>query len=139
MPRRTRRHGDSSTALANARRLALLVALAAIVPACHATGAAPVPSAACGGFHLEVANDGTRAIDVVVGGAPGLRIEPGTTFTFVEYGSPVMPALPWRVEILRAGDRSRIDVVTVAENADGGATLRVSDPAVDGPAAIRGC
>jgi hypothetical protein len=106
---------------------------------CGGPGDTSVPSRACGGFQLEIVNDGPRPVDVSVDGTPAGRVQPGRSLTLVQYGNPTLPPMPWRVSVARAEGGVRIATVDVAENPDGGATLHVDDPAVVGPAASRGC
>jgi len=138
-----RRHPNASTT--SRRRssahcvVAVVLYLAMSTAGCGRPGNTSVPSHACGGFQLEIVNDGARPVDVSVDGAPAGRVQPGRSLTIVQYGNPALPPMPWRVVLARAKGGVPIATVEVAENPDGGATLHVDDPAVVGPAASRGC
>jgi hypothetical protein len=67
----------------------------------------PMPSNACGGFHLKVVNEDTGSITVTINGSYAQMVDGGTSQTIVEWLPPNKPLMPWTV-VVTAADGTRI-------------------------------
>jgi hypothetical protein len=68
----------------------------------------PVPSNACGGFHLAVVNQGPERVAVTVNGTSVGVVDPGMSLMLVEWLPPPLPRMPWRVVIARSSDGAEL-------------------------------
>jgi hypothetical protein len=57
----------------------------------------PLPSNACGGFHLKIVNAESGKITATVNGTYSLTIRAGSSETLVAFLPPEKPPLPWDV------------------------------------------
>jgi hypothetical protein len=87
----------------------------------------PVPSKACGGFHLLVTNAGTSAIAVRLNGQAITTVEPGGTADIAQYGNHPAPAMPWEVDARRVKDGAVVFTAHLDNDGTDGRRVQVSD------------
>jgi len=103
------------------------IALSGLLGACASGGAEP--SAACGGFHLFIANKGSAPVDVHLNGVQALTAPPGEQTTVYQYGPGGVSAMPWKVEIVDPSTGAVLANRDVSEaSGDGGARIEIAAP-----------
>ena len=58
-----------------------------------------MPSNACGGFHLKVANKEPHDVTVIINGTYRVTVAAGSSETIVEFLPPEQPLMPWTVVV----------------------------------------
>ena len=113
---------------------AALVLAAPLFGGCSATWGV-IPSPACGGFHLVVANHGTTTVRIRVNGTDVTSVDAAASLDISEWGSPSAGALPWKVEVVDPAGGSVLATRDVTESSgQGAATMEVDAGASGGPA-----
>jgi hypothetical protein len=59
----------------------------------------PLPSNACGGFHLKVVNDDLDDITVTINATYSVTVPSGASETLIEFFLPELQPLPWTVVV----------------------------------------
>ena len=116
-------------------RIAVVLFIAAVAIACGSLIPAPDASPAIG-ESIDVVNNTTLAITIVVNGAPVRTIDPGGADAIPER---LLPPKPWHVAAMSPSGRELLQfdvepgVVFVTTNPDGSTTINGVGRRIDGP------
>jgi hypothetical protein len=87
----------------------------------------PIPSKACGGYHLVVENAARSEIAVSFNEHPVITIQPGQTADIAQWGATPVPPMPWDVYVRRVGDDVVLLQMHVEDNGTDGQRVKVED------------
>ena len=116
--------------------LAICIVLSA-VSACGVLGPPgsippePIPSKACGGFHVVIDNVGGSAVSVALNGTILAEVKPGDTLNLAQWGSSGVPLMPWQVQVTRVADATVLLAVRLIDDGTDGRRFKVGDAPSD--------
>lgn len=87
----------------------------------------PIPSKACGGYHIVIDNVGQSAIAVRINGKAITTVKPGGTADIAQFGLYSSPAMPWDVAATRVKDKALLFTAHLDNDGTDGRRVQVGD------------
>ena len=114
--------------------IVVALALAGCAGGTSSGGAAPVPSKACGGYHIVVDNTGHADVAVSLNDQAVTTVAAGQSADIAQYGQYPAPAMPWDLKLTRATDGAVLLTAHLANDGSDGRRVSVGDAPVAEPA-----